>query len=55
MGYSPWGHKKSDTIVTTGSAGASRVAPGKLGFHGRGEGNASLLSSHGRVSGLKMR
>ena len=33
--------------VGRGAQGASRVAPGKLGFHGRGEGNASLLSSHG--------
>ena len=41
--------------VGWGAQGASRVAPGKLGFNGRGEGNASLLSSHGRVSGLKMR
>ena len=41
--------------VPWGVQGASRVAPGKLGFHGRGEGNASLLSSHGRVSGLKTR
>ena len=41
--------------VGRGAQGASRVAPGKLGFNGRGEGNASLLSSHGRVSGLKMR
>ena len=39
--------------VGLGAQGASRVAPGKLGFNGRGEGNASLLSSHGRVSGLK--
>ena len=35
--------------VGRGAQGASRVAPGKLGFHGRGEGNASLLSSHGRA------
>ena len=41
--------------VGRGAQGASRVAPGKLGFNGRGEGNASLLSSHGRVSGLKTR
>ena len=41
--------------VGWGAQGASRVAPGKLGFNGRGEGNASLLSSHGRVSGLKTR
>ena len=41
--------------VGRGAQGASRVAPGKLGFNGRGEGNASLLSSQGRVSGLKMR
>ena len=41
--------------VGRGAQGASRVAPGKLGFNGRGEGNASLLSSHGRVLGLKTR
>ena len=41
--------------VGRGAQGASRVAPGKLGFNGHVEGNASLLSSHGRVSGLKMR
>ena len=41
--------------VGRGAQGASRVAPGKLGFNGRGQGNASLLSSHGRVSGLKTR
>ena len=46
-----WGFHK----VGRGAQGASRVAPGKLGFNGRGEGNASLLSSHGRVSGLKTR
>ena len=44
-----WGFRE----VGRGVQGASRVAPGKLGFNGRGEGNASLLSSHGRVSGLK--
>ena len=41
--------------VGRGAQGASRVAPGKLGFNGRGEGNESLLSSHGNVSGLKTR
>ena len=41
--------------VGRGAQGASRVVPGKLGFHGHGEGNASLFSSHGRVSGLKTR
>ena len=35
--------------VGRGAQGASRVAPGKLGFNGRGEGNASLLSSHGKM------
>ena len=28
--------------VGRGAQGASRVAPGKLGFNGRGEGNASF-------------
>ena len=29
--------------VGRGAQGASRVAPGKLGFNGRGEGNAPIL------------
>ena len=39
--------------VGRGAQGASRVAPGKLGFNGRGEGNASLLSSHESVAILE--
>ena len=35
--------------VGRGVQGASRVAPGKLGFNGHGEGNVSLLSSHGTI------
>ena len=34
----PWGFHE----VGRGAQGASRVAPGKLGFNGRGEGNACL-------------
>ena len=59
-GGSRWFYRAAVPVLVSqevgrGAQGASRVAPGKLGFNGRGEGNASLLSSHGRVSGLKMR